>query len=60
MCCRPAGAVPGNMPNAYAGNDAAACAMASRFPLQQLAAGGPPCNSLPAHAVAATQQNFQL
>lgn len=48
------------MPNVYGGNDAAACAMASRFPLQQLAAGAPHCNGLPAHAFAAAQQNFQL
>lgn len=45
------------MPNAYgAGN----CSMASRFPLQQLAAGGGPCNGLPPHAFTASQHSFQL
>lgn len=58
--CRPAAAHLAPLPGVYGGADAAACALASRFPLQQLGAGVPPCSGLPASLFAPTQQNLHL
>ena len=58
--CRPAAAHPGPALGMYGGADAAACALASRFPLQQLGAPAPPCSGLPASLFAPTQQNLHL
>ena len=58
--CRPVAAHLGPVPAAYGGAGAAACALASRFPLQQLGAGVPPCSGLPPSLFAPTQQNLHL